>query len=254
MAKGKLDVDRLAPLDQRHHYGGTAAVKEAIALCKMDTNSRVINIGSGLGGPSRFISAKTGCEVLAVEMQHDLHSTAQILTDRCGLANSVTHMAGDFLEVEKFLQRQSYSTIVSWLTVLHFPDRRALFQSSYELLQPGGIFYMADLCRCDNLSVRERRLLREEVYCQRLSSLDELVTELENVGFRVSYQDLRGDHWATLTKDRVAKWEAQHHDIVAASGEELYKELLNFYTMIRDMLAGGRVGGVVLVAQKPLGW
>ena len=255
MSKGTLDVDRLAPLDQRHHYGGVAAVEEAMALCAMSSGSRVINVGSGLGGPSRFISAKTGCDVLAVEMQHDLHSTAQALTDRCGLSSSVTHMAGDFMEVEKFLQRQSYSAIVSWLTVLHFSDRRALFRSSYELLQPGGVFYMADLCRCgNNLSVQERHLLREEVYCQSLSSVDELVAELEAAGFRISYRDVRSNAWATVTRERVVMWEAQRDDIIATSGEGLYEELRNFYSMIRDMMEGGRVGGVVLVARKPLGW
>ena len=230
-------------------------MEEAIALCGISSGSRVINIGSGLGGPARFIASKSGSDVLAVELQHDLHSTAQGLTDRCGLSSSVTHMAGDFMEVEKFLQRHSYSAVVSWLTVLHFSDRRALFRSSYNLLQPGGVFFMADLCRCsNNLSVRERKLLREEVYCQSLSSVDELVTELEAFGFRVSYCDLRSAAWATLTRERVAKWEAQRDDIIAASGEGLYEELCNFYSMIRDMLDGGRVGGVVIVAKKPLGW
>ena len=30
----KMTVDTLAPFDQRHHYGGVAAVEEAIRLCK----------------------------------------------------------------------------------------------------------------------------------------------------------------------------------------------------------------------------
>jgi hypothetical protein len=30
----KMSVDTFAPFDQRHHYGGVAAVEEAIRLCK----------------------------------------------------------------------------------------------------------------------------------------------------------------------------------------------------------------------------
>ena len=30
----QMTVDTLAPFDQRHHYGGVAAVEEAIRLCK----------------------------------------------------------------------------------------------------------------------------------------------------------------------------------------------------------------------------
>ena len=61
-------------------------------------DSKVINIGSSLGGPARYLAGKYGCHVLAIELQDDLHRNGKELTDRCGLKN-VHHMAGDFLEV-----------------------------------------------------------------------------------------------------------------------------------------------------------
>lgn len=50
----------------------------------------MLNIGSGLGGPARYFAHKTGCRVLAVELQHDLNATAQMATDRAGLGGGLT--------------------------------------------------------------------------------------------------------------------------------------------------------------------
>ena len=164
LASGPLTSLQLQELDQRHHYGGVSAVDEAIQLCQLQEGAKVINIGSGLGGPSRHVASTVSkSEVLAIELQHDLHSHAQMLTDRCALGDRVTHMAGDFLEVEKYLTKGAYDAIVSWLTVLHFTNRLSLFQSCYDLLRPGGTMYIADLCAVSTLSVRERQDMRSEV-------------------------------------------------------------------------------------------
>ena len=57
----------------------------------------ILDIGSGLGGPGRYIVHKTGCSLMAVELQGDLHDVAQDLTKRCGLAKKMTHFCGNIL-------------------------------------------------------------------------------------------------------------------------------------------------------------
>jgi cyclopropane fatty-acyl-phospholipid synthase-like methyltransferase len=45
------------PYDQ-HHYNGTDAVDEMVAKAGITEKSRVINVGSGLGGPARYLAGK----------------------------------------------------------------------------------------------------------------------------------------------------------------------------------------------------
>ena len=250
-----LNSMQLETLDQRHHYGGVEAVNEAISLCNMTEGSKIINIGSGLGGPCRHIaSTVTNSSVLAIELQHDLHSTAQMLTDRCELQNQVTHMAGDFLEVERFLNKNEYDCVVSWLTVLHFNDRISSFRSMYDLLKPGGICYVADLCSVNPLTVQERKDLRSEVYCHELVSSDHLVCEMEKVGFRKTNVCDKTKEWKDMVVHRVENWIQYEESHVKDLGKEGYLELLKFYSMIRDMFVNGNVGGTVITMTKPKGW
>ena len=112
---------------------------------------------------------------------------------------------GDFLEVEKFLEKGVFDHIVSWLTVLHFNNRLQLFRASYNLLKPGGHFYVADLCRTEStngLTVKERQELREEVYCHDLGTSSQLIAEMESVGFRLKETIDKTDEWKKHVIDR----------------------------------------------------
>lgn len=260
LSKGGLSFRDLLPFDQ-HHYGGVAAVDEALRLCNVTSSSRVINIGSGLGGAARYMAGTADCQVLACELQHELHNTAQALTDRCGLGKKVVHMAGDFCQVGRFLAPSSYGAIVSWLTVLHIRtrQRKAFFKECFDLLQPGGTFYAADFCRPSEapLSVQDRQQLREDVYCDGLSSITEYAGELRAAGFVVDVNagdcSDRSRDWTGKTAARLAAWKAEQDRICSTSGEKCYEQLLIFYGAMADLFARGRVGGIVICARKPFG-
>ena len=46
----------------------------------------ILEIGSGIGGPARYIANKTGATVIALELQPDQNKLASDLTRRCGLS------------------------------------------------------------------------------------------------------------------------------------------------------------------------
>jgi len=142
-AAGPLDYVELLPFDQ-HHYNGIEIVDLCAQKCGITKESKIINIGSGLGGPARYLAGKIGCQVLAVELQEELHRTSKELTERCNLHHLVHHMSGDILQVGQHIKENSYDAIVSWLTVLHIPNRDNLFKLCYDLLKPGGIFLAED--------------------------------------------------------------------------------------------------------------
>src|SRR6185295_1056907 len=77
-ADGPLKVEDLTAFDQ-YHYLGTSAVDHAIESLGIGAGSRVLEIGSGIGGPARYVAQRTGAHVSALELQSDLHRTAERL-------------------------------------------------------------------------------------------------------------------------------------------------------------------------------
>src|SRR5215218_292864 len=68
-----IPPDKLFALDQMH-YHGTDAVRRAAELLGLGPGSRVLDIGSGFGGPARWLAHVVGCQVTAVEVQPALDS------------------------------------------------------------------------------------------------------------------------------------------------------------------------------------
>ena len=66
-------------------------------MCR--SHHRVLDIGSGIGGPSRYLSYKTGCRVVGIELQQDAIEVADDITARCGLADKIDYKLGNFMEM-----------------------------------------------------------------------------------------------------------------------------------------------------------
>ncbi len=71
--------EQLFHLDQ-WHYHGIEAIHAAAEQLGLGPASRVLDVGSGLGGPARYLAHMTGCHVTALELQPELHSIAADLT------------------------------------------------------------------------------------------------------------------------------------------------------------------------------
>ena len=90
------DLTALGHLDQ-YHYLGTQACDHVIELLGIQADASVLDIGSGIGGPARYLSANTGCQVVGVELQAELTDAGAELTARVeGLAERVAFVTGDF--------------------------------------------------------------------------------------------------------------------------------------------------------------
>ena len=85
--EGPLDAEALSAIDSMH-YHGVKAVDEASAELKLDASSKVLEIGSGLGGVVRRVASTTGCQACGLELQDDVSAAAAKLTARCGLGGA----------------------------------------------------------------------------------------------------------------------------------------------------------------------
>src|ERR1700761_8272039 len=86
----QLSPKDLAALDQFHSRGLAATVELAHAL-ELDSTMSVLDIGSGLGGPFRYLAATGGCTVLGVDLSHSFVEAADFLAGKSGLAGKVSY-------------------------------------------------------------------------------------------------------------------------------------------------------------------
>ena len=87
-------LEELAPYDQFHGRGLEATVDMARRL-PVAAGSRILDIGSGLGGPARYMARQHGCRVVGIDLSAEFCEVARLLTARLGLEDRVGFEQGD---------------------------------------------------------------------------------------------------------------------------------------------------------------
>lgn len=246
-AAGDLDVDELCRFDQLH-YHGTDALDHALGVLAPGEGDAWLEIGSGLGGPARYLAARGGVEVTALELQPDQHALARSLTARCGLEDRVTHRCGDFLAADWGARK--FGAVVSWLALYHIPERPRLLIRCHALLHPGGYFYAEDLCARGDIDAAQAAELERDLYAVTLPDIETYRRDLQRAGFRiVSCDDMSAD-WAAYTHARLAAFRAERGRHLRVHGKAIVDALDDFYAAVDRQFRSGKLGGIRICARR----
>src|SRR5215207_11251093 len=94
----QLTVDDIAPIDELHPLGREATANLASLLItynNLSPTSHVLDVGSGIGGPSRYLASKFGCRVTGLDLVEEYCRVADSLAKRVRLDNLLTYRQGD---------------------------------------------------------------------------------------------------------------------------------------------------------------
>ena len=243
-----LTLDVLTRFDQLHYFG-TEAVDEAVAAIRPPQGGRILDIGSGFGGPARWFADRTATTVAAVELQPDMNDAAASLTARTPIRGKVEHVCGDILDVA--LPAASHDGAISYLALYHIPGRAPLFPRLHATLKPGATLYIEDLYMRAPLNPEEAELMRDALYSNTLPDQAGYIAELEDAGFTaIDFQDMSAP-WGTFCAERLAAFRAASDHKVAVHGPDTVEALDFFYATICRLFDGGRLGGTRIIARKP---
>jgi SAM-dependent methyltransferase len=145
-AAGK-DVDRLAPddlapIDEFHTRGRTATV-ELAHLLQLSADHHVLDLGCGIGGPSRYLAQTFGCRVTGLDLTPEFCRVAAMLTERTGLSNRIDYREGDALAIP--FPDQSFDVVWSQNVAMNIADRGRFYAQILRVLKPGGRYGFADI-------------------------------------------------------------------------------------------------------------
>ena len=138
-----LTHDDLAPADEFHSQGRTAT-RALAALAQIPHESRVLDVGSGLGGPARYLAAVYRCDVTGVDLTPEFCAVANELSRLVGLADRTRFQAGDALELP-FAESQ-FDVVWTIQMQMNIHDKRRLYAGIARVLRAGGLFVCQEIC------------------------------------------------------------------------------------------------------------
>ncbi len=147
-ASGK-DIARLVPSDlspvDEFHTGARQATIDLAERLDFHDGMHILDIGCGIGGPSRYLAETRGCRVTGVDLTPSFVETATALARRVGLADRVQYRKASALS----LPFGAGAFEGAWMlhVGMNIEDKARLFREIRRVVAPGGQLAVFDVMR-----------------------------------------------------------------------------------------------------------
>jgi ubiquinone/menaquinone biosynthesis C-methylase UbiE len=184
-----LDRNRLTAADvytkgfDCHNLGGFAQLERvtltAASVEQPNDTDRLLDVGCGIGGPSRFLADRYGCRVVGIDLLQVRVEAARALTEMTRFGDKVEYRVADALA----LPFDDGSFAQAWIidASIHVRNKPALFAELARVVRSGGLLVLHD--QLGPLSVAMRPAKRAAPYVA--LSLPQMIRVVEAAGFRV---------------------------------------------------------------------
>ncbi|MCH7777375.1 MAG: class I SAM-dependent methyltransferase [Gemmatimonadetes bacterium] len=143
-------IETLAPFDQFHGRGleATEEVADVLAVAATD---HLLDVGSGFGGPARYIADRFGCRVTGIDLTAEFCDVARHLTQMLGLEDRVAFEQGDALAMP--FADASFDGAYSMNVSMNIADKAGFYKEIHRVLRPGAWLVLVEVAQGPNGSL-----------------------------------------------------------------------------------------------------
>lgn len=139
-----LKPEDLAGVDEFHVRGREASLELAAKLAPTP-ETHVLDVGSGVGGPSRLLADNYGCRVTGIDLTAGFCEAATALAGWVGLGELVDYRQGDATAMP--FEDAAFDAAWTQHVAMNIPAKDKLYGEVRRVLKPGGTFAIYDVMR-----------------------------------------------------------------------------------------------------------
>lgn len=180
----QTDHNRLSALDE-FHLGGNRATQDFFSRLGFQTGMKILDIGSGLGGPARHAAREYGLHVTGIDLTPEFVDTSSLLSkyvkdDGKTLFQCASAVSMPFLD-------KAFDAAYTIHAAMNIEDKKNMLAEVNRVLKPGSIFGLYDVLAGPDAAAPIYPLpWADQVGRSFLVNLDNLSSLLQNCGFVIT--------------------------------------------------------------------
>lgn len=206
-----LDPDRLNAIDlaavDEFHVGGLDATRELAAQMELEPGLRILDVGSGIGGPARYFAVEHQCKVTGVDLTEEFVQVARSLTRRTKLDHLVEFVQASALDLK--FKPENFDRAYMIHVGMNIADKAGVFREVRRVLKPGGKFAIFDILRTGNAPIIYPVPWASSEETSFVADKQSYRDALEKAGFHVEQERIRTAFAIEFTERAIAR-AAQH--------------------------------------------
>jgi len=183
-----LTAEDLSGLDQLH-AGGVASTEHLLEVLGVTADTRVLDVGAGIGGPARLAAARTGCRVTGIDLSPDFVATARSITERVGLTDRVTFDVGSATDMP--YDDGAFDRAMMNHVGMNIEAKDRVFAEVRRVLAPGGSFAVYEQMRVGDGALTYPLPWAEDESSSFVETRERYAELLTAAGFRVELDEDR---------------------------------------------------------------
>jgi len=222
-------LEALAPYDQ-FHGRGLEATEEVAGQLQVAASDHLLDIGSGIGGPARYMARRFGCRVTGIDLTAEFCEVARHLTRLLGLEERVKFEQGDALAMP--FAAASFEGAYSMNVSMNIADKAALYRGVGRVLKPGGWLLLSELAQGPGAALEYPTPWAASAQASFLATPEETRRGLEAAGFEIVQMrdsSAQARAFAARSRETVARGgKPPHRAVILVHGEAARAAMANF--------------------------
>ena len=129
-----------------HFHGrGLEATEDMAGQLRVAGTDHILDVGSGLGGPARYLARRFGCRVSGIDLTAEFCDVARHLTALLGLEDRVSVSQGDALAMP--FGDAAFDGAYSMNVSMNIADKRALYRAIHRVIKPGAWLMLSEVAQ-----------------------------------------------------------------------------------------------------------
>ena len=181
----KLDELNAADLEaiDEFHFRGQASTLELAEQMKISRDSRVLDIGSGLGGTARTLAREYGCHVTGLDLTQAFCDAAEVISEWVNLGERVEFQQGDATKLS--FPDDHFDAAITIHVAMNIPAKDKMYEQARRVIKPGGIFAAYDILQGEGGDMLFPAPWARDPSISHLATPEEMTELLSDAGFKI---------------------------------------------------------------------
>ena len=190
----------------------------------LNSNTKLLDLGSGYGGAARYLAKKFGVQVTCLNLSETQNKRNRSLNKEHGLENLITVVEGNFEDIP--FPENSFDIVWSQDAIVHSANRELVVQEVVRVLNDSGEFIFTDLMQTFDCPKSILKPVLDRIHLDSLGSFGFYVEQARKLGVKkTEVQDL-SEHLTTHYQRVMEETQDRYAEMVETCGKEYIDKMI----------------------------
>ena len=191
---------------------------------KLNSNTKLLDLGSGYGGAARYLAKNFGCQVTCLNLSSNQNERNRALNKKNDLDGLITVVEGNFEDIP--FPENSFDVAWSQDAIVHSADRELVVQEVVRVLNDRGEFIFTDLMQTYDCPKSILKPIIDRIQLDSMGSFGFYLEQGRKLGVKKTEVQNLSEHLTTHYQRVMEETQDRYDEMVESCGKEYIDKMI----------------------------